>query len=146
VCYSIYVSTDCPEDLGAQKFKHLNFNNNLAPEPSHVQLLPLLAYPHRWFLNRAEYGGCSCQFRHSLDPQFEPPQDWMPEDEDNVSATKEAYQVFRRIVDGGYRLDLIDVFSGETFRDEIQTLAVSLESVAAESFRFFEGYRFVFEA
>lgn len=107
--YSIYLSTDCPRDLSAESFVHLRFEK-AGPLPLDEELKPALGHPHQWFLTRRAYGGCSCHFRHSeYDPRFEPLQDWMPENEDDVLATREAYRVFRRLVADGYQLDLIDV-------------------------------------
>ncbi len=140
MCYSIYLSTDCPRDLAAESFVHLRFE-----KPLDEELKPALRHPHQWFLTRREYGGCSCHFRHSeYDPRFDPPQDWMPEDEDDVLATREAYRVFRGWVADGYQLDLIDVSDINQHETDFKNLLVPLSSISEESFRFFWGYHFDF--
>lgn len=142
MCYSIYLSTDSPQDLAAEVFAHLQFGMP-APDPAHEELLPLFAHPRRWYLSRREYGGCSCHFRHSMDEAtFEPPQDWFPEDADDIAASREAYRAFRKIVSDGYGLDLISVWDMETA--EVKKLVVPLSSMGEDSFRFFSGYRFDF--
>ena len=145
MCHSIYLSTDSPQDLGAEPFEHLQFSADLDPEPAHEELLPLLAYPRRWFLNRREYGGCSCHFRHCYESTFEPPQNWAPEEEDDVAATREAYRAFRKIVEDGYHLDVIDVFADDTPASQVQRLDVSFRAIDEEAFQFFSGYQFDFD-
>lgn len=145
MCYSIYVSTTSPENLDEAVFKHLQFNGGFEPEPNHEPLMPLLGHPRRWYLTRAEYGGCSCHFRHAdYDLSFGPPEDWCPEDEDNNLATSEAYHFFRQVLEQGYELDLINAWSNETPMYQVTSLDVFLDSVPEESFRFFENHHFKF--
>lgn len=145
MCYSIFLSTDSTEDFAINTYLYLCFSKDLSPEPSEQDLLPLLAYPNRWFLNRSEFGGCSCHFLHSRDDhQFREPLDWLPQGADDVSATEEAYNVFSEIIRSGYKLDVLDVFSNRETNIEIRDLEISFGSIEAISFRFFENYRFNF--
>src|SRR6266550_3266194 len=115
MCNVIYLSTTSDEDLSAVSSDRLRFEP--ITEDDDPGILALLEYPHKWYLTR-EFGGCSCHFRHDRSisgwtgeaiRSFEPPQDWCPEDSDNIEATLAAYEVLMRILASGYRLDLVDV-------------------------------------
>jgi hypothetical protein len=79
----------------------------------------------------------------SVDLGFGPPEDWFPEDEDNIEATIVAFHFFARLVREGHGVDVVDVWTGEGV-ESIQELEVSVDEMPAESFRFFQNYRFNF--
>jgi len=72
---------------------------------------------------------------------FAPPEDWNPEDEDNIEATGAVYDVLVGILTGGHKVDLIDAWSN-TLLEAITALDVSLSEVDRDSFRFFENRKF----
>ncbi len=146
MCHMVYLSTTCEEDLRALVSDCVRFEP--ITDRDDPAILALLEYPRRWFLTR-EFGGCSCHFRHSMAidsrtgdriVEFEPPQDWLPEDEDDVAATVAAYDVFSRIVEEGHYLDVVDVWNGAR-PETIETVGVSLSGVPGDHFRFHEDRR-----
>ena len=142
MCYTIYLSTTSGEDLS-----DLNDGPFFFYRPSEhddPDMLALLEHPSRWYLG-SQYGGCSCHFRHvqmDREPEFVPPEDWCPEDEDDIEATKAVYDVLSRIVSEGHKLDLLSIWEGCS-PDAVKAARFSLSEVPRESFRFFEDYRFV---
>ena len=76
---------------------------------------------------------------------FEPPQDWCPEDSDNVEATLAAYEVFKRIIASGHQLDVVDVWD-DMKPEEVEIVRVVLSEVSADHFRFFENRKFIMYA
>src|SRR5437773_5314111 len=109
MCYVICLSTTSQEDLSAIPSDRLRFER--IRDEGDPGILRLLDHPAKWFLTR-EFGGCSCHFRHDASvngwtcetaTSFEPPQDWCPEDAENVEATKDAFEVFKRILAEGHR-------------------------------------------
>ena len=141
MCYSIYLSTTSQDDLSqlpSKLYRFLPITSEDDPD-----IIQLLDYPVKWYI-QCQYGGCSCHFRHlgegsSID--FSPPEDWCPEDADDVEATKAVYDLLAGMLDNGYRVDLIDVWSN-TSPEAITPLDVSLNEVTQDAFRFFENYQF----
>ncbi len=74
---------------------------------------------------------------------FCPPEDWDPEEEDNVLSTGAIYDAFLLLVTEGHKVDIVDTWANDPM-DGIKTIVVSLSEVGRDGFRFFEGYRFVF--
>ena len=58
--------------------------------------------------------GCSCTFRHlaGWELGFDEPQDWFPEEQDNLQATAELYRVIASLVQGGHR-QIASIFGRE---------------------------------
>ncbi|MFI5387579.1 MAG: hypothetical protein ACHQ50_15835 [Fimbriimonadales bacterium] len=142
MCYSIYISTTTDEDLAALPSTLFRFERD--PEAETPAMRDLLAHPHRWFLT-GQGGGCSCHFRHVMgesDFGFGPPVDWYPEDEDDVESTHAVYEVFARVVNSGHQVDVVDMWS-DMMPQYVDPMEVSLSQVPAESFRFFDGKRFI---
>jgi hypothetical protein len=132
MCFTIYLSTTSPEALDEDPFNLYHFWRVEDEDPE------------IWFLE-CQYGSCSCYFRHLLAANelcFEPPADWSPEDADDVEATIAVYNVFKRVLASGHKLDLVDAWNG-TPPGDIVTLEVSLNDVPADHFRFFESHRFI---
>ncbi len=68
-------------------------------------------------------------------------EDWEEEDEDDLEATQEACQTFKRLIEAGHGVDVMSLWSGAQKAD-VTTIAVSLREVRPETFRFVENYRF----
>ena len=143
MCYVIYLSTSSGEDFlqlptDLYRFEH-------ADAPGEAQAIGLLKYANKWLL-LCRYGGCSCHYRHlagsvGREPEFGPPEDWCPEDDDNIESTAAVYDVFARILAEGHRLDVLDIWNGENL-EAVTSIAVSLSSVPRQAFGFFENYQF----
>jgi|WetSurMetagenome_2_1015567.scaffolds.fasta_scaffold150314_2 hypothetical protein len=141
MCYMVYLSTDCPDDLARQssdlvRFRRLSVESD-GPSPRG------LMQEHRWYVGSKSE--CSCTFRHlmreSLDLGFGAPEDWYPEERDHLDATHELYCVVKTIADRGHQVQLLDCWSGDEGKDPVQR-DVSLSDVGADAFRLFEGHVF----
>ena len=142
MCYLLYLSTSSSEDLTRNNSDLINFQRLEITEDAR---LSLLRNQEKWFVGSKS--GCSCTFRHlfSVELGFGEPQDWFPEDEDQLRATAALYQVIARLVGAGNRVDCLDIWQGADEAD-IRTKVVSLNAVSEKAFRLFENYHFVFEA
>lgn len=151
MCYTIFLSTTSDEDLSVLSPELLQFERIGGADKclSSVEEDPIeerLAHANRWLLI-CRYGGCSCHYRHLprelRDLGFAPPVDWNPEDDDDIESTAAAYDVFRRLLSEGHKLDVIDAWA-DTPADGIADMPVRLCEVPKEAFRFFDGVRFAF--
>jgi hypothetical protein len=141
MCYMVYISTDCADDLSLQRSELVRF-----AEPSAATCAPytrILKHEHKWFVgSRSE---CSCTFRHlcreSVGLGFGAPEDWFPEDQDSIEATHQLYKILRAIVLRGHQVELLDCWSGDEDRDA-EPLDVPLSQISLEQFRLFEGHVF----
>jgi hypothetical protein len=141
MCFLIYLSTTSPEDLRLlpSKLYHL-LPLSKEDDPA---IANLLENPSQWFIE-CQYGGCSCHFRHLMtggDLWFSPPEDWFPEDADDIEATKAVYDLLSKMLAEGHKVDLVDVWVG-TKPEAITERDVSLSEVDRDSFRFFENRKF----
>ncbi len=139
MCYSVYISTDAPDDLTAHnsenvRFERLSASNN---DPT----TRLLEFPYKWYIGSK--AGCSCSFRHlmSIELGFSEPVDWYKEDQDDIDATRELHSILFKILISGYDIDLVDSWQGAQPKD-IKTLDVSLSDITLTAFRLFENYKF----
>lgn len=143
MCYLVYLSTTSWEDLGqlpSALYHFLPLSNEDDPA-----LVKLLGHPRQWFLE-CQYGGCSCHFRHLCegnDWDFAPPEEWCPEDADDIEATKAIYDVLVGMLADGHKVDLVAVWD-DAQPEAIAVLDVSLSEVDRDSFRFFENHKFNF--
>ncbi len=140
MCYLVYVSTTSAEDLNALSNALLRLEK---PKPDD-QIPDVLKYEHMWFVTDC-HASCSCGFRHLMEPSlgFDIPQDWAPEEEDSVEATRAFIGLVRRLVQSGHRVDCVDFWSGRQ-GEKIRYKEVNLKAVRDDAFRFFENYRFEF--
>lgn len=141
MCYSIYLSTTSQEDLSSLPSTLYRFLP--LTEEDDPDILRLLDYPVQWYL-QCRYGGCSCYFRHlgaGSDMNFAPPEDWFPEDLDDLEATQAVYEVLVRILAEGHRVDLVDAWT-DAQPETITLLDVSVSEVPQDNFRFFENHKF----
>ena len=108
-----------------------------------------LAFPYKWFVG--SQAGCSCSFRHlyitSVELGFGEPEDWFPEEENDITATHQVISVIRSLIERGERVDVIDAWDdGKTEAVPLGgDIEVNLKEVGNESFRFFENHRFSFD-
>lgn len=145
MCYMVYLSTDCADDLSVETDELVRFEKPAAERQS-----PLprgLRHAHAWFVGSKS--GCSCTFRHayreSVELGFGPPEDWCPEEEDAIAATLRLYGILSEIVRRGHQVDLLDCWSGDEDQAPVP-LDVSLSEVPATHFRLFEGRLFTLRA
>lgn len=140
MCYVLYLATDCPEDLAARSSQLVRFER---AGDEGLPSIGILTQPHRWFVGSKS--GCSCTFRHlyrdSVDLGFGAPEDWYPEEQDALDATRELYEIVKGIVERGHEVELLDCWHGDEDKVAV-TLDVSLGEVSAGQFRLFEGYLF----
>ncbi len=136
MCYLLYLSTSCPDDLSIHNSPLLQLEK-AAHSPE------ILSHPHRWFISYR--GGCSCGLRHEMDATlgFTAPADWLPEDPETLAVTAVLYRVVRALVDAGHDVDCVDTWNG-ALPDPTPMIEVDLDRVSEVELRFFEGHRFVF--
>jgi hypothetical protein len=145
MCNLVYLSTNSVEDLAQSDSERIQFKPLEEDDKVYGNVLK---HPQKWFVPAPS--GCSCGFRHLLsinqvyDQGFREPEDWCPEDEDDIAATAELYRVMARLQAAGHKVDCLDVWNG-TPADEVQEQSVDLRTVPEKAFRLFEGYHFVFE-
>ena len=140
MCYKTVLSTSSGCDLQAFNTPLLHFEREMpgVPEEAHLR------YPQRWFVG-SQYG-CSCGFRHltSYELGFAAPEDWMPEDADDITASLQLVAVVRSLQQAGEQLDCIDAWTDDEPRADahVEALVVELGSLADAQFCLFAGYRF----
>ncbi len=101
-----------------------------------------LSYPDKWFVGSK--AGCSCTFRHTMSPElgFSEPVDWYKEEQDEVDATINLYEIISTLVADGHHVDCIDSWAG-TKNETQKTIEVSLAKVPSKAFRLYENYKFI---
>jgi hypothetical protein len=136
-----YISTDCEDDLSALTTDLVQFE-----KPSAEKQAPcprILKHEHKWFVGSKSE--CSCTFRHllyeSVELGFNEPQDWFPEEADDIDATRRLYVILNDMVQRGYQVDLLDCWSGDE-NEDTASLDVSFGQIPVNHFRLFEGYLF----
>ncbi|MCW5941620.1 MAG: hypothetical protein KIS66_05275 [Fimbriimonadaceae bacterium] len=163
MCHLITLSTTRPDDLREIEQACCVFEPLDADDP----IGAALEHPHRWFV-ACRFGGCSCHFRHAhgpalawdpaaggpqesggwvedpqTEPSFGPPEDWSPEDADDVRATAEFWEILRSLAASGDAVEVVCVWEEPPGTEvEVRTWDVSLREVPRESFRFHDGWRF----
>ena len=163
MCYSVYLSTNSNEDLSLIKSEEFSLSRlTTKDEPDErdmdnteeAQLLRLLSHSNNWYLS-GKNGGCSCHFRHTEEsfqpnmkktfmPYFSIPEDWSPEDPEDVESTASFYDALVLMVSRGYQVEILDTWTG-TKPARIRSMPVSLSTVSRDQFRFFNGFRFILE-
>jgi hypothetical protein len=139
MCYGTYISTDSPDDLTLRNSELIRFErvSNLNADPC----TRLLDFPNKWYVGSKSI--CSCTFRHlySVELGFGEPEEWFPEEQDNINATKELYEALKSMLSSGHHIDLMDRWEGAQPED-ITTLDVALADVPEKAFRLFENHKF----
>jgi hypothetical protein len=145
MCNMVYLSTDSADDLAPRssdlvRFEKPSSNPQSAPPAA-------LKHEHRWFVGSRS--GCSCGFRHlvhqSVGLGFGEPEDWFPEDRQDLEATVSLYEVLKDLVQRGHQVEVLDCWSGDEGAAFVP-LVVSLSQVPAGHFRLFEGHVFTLTA
>ena len=139
MCYGVYISTDSPENLAERNSDLVRFEK--VTDPSADPCIGLLDFPNQWYVGSKSE--CSCTFRHlcSVELEFGEPEDWYPEEQDEIDATKQLYSVLTSLLSSQYNVDLADRWEG-TQPEDITTLDVSLDYVSEKAFRMFEDHKF----
>lgn len=139
MCYSIYLSTDSDLDLSTKNNHLIQFMKESIPQP----YLSLLQFQNHWYVGSKSI--CSCTFRHlhSIELGFCEPQDWYPEDEQEIEATLIFIRIVREILQQGNQVDCLDIWEAASQSDIIQ-INVNLEDIRDDQFRFYENYHFHF--
>jgi hypothetical protein len=140
----IVLSTSSDADLTRNNSELLVFSKDWQHVPEHA----LLGFEHKWLIGSRD--GCSCGFRHldgdSVELGFAAPEAWMPEEADDIAATREVVAALKGHLGDGVQADCIDAWMSDdpsalALRGEVP---VKLCGIEAEAFRFFGNYRFVF--
>jgi len=137
----LYLSTNSNQDLSVYNSGFIGFERLGKDEP---EVTEFLKHPWNWLAVAPE--ACSCGFRHLCDGDldFSEPQDWYPEEDDDVRATTELYRVIADLVSAGHQVECLDTWNG-TLQADVKTRRVDLTVVSERMFRLFENQRFVFE-
>jgi len=141
MCYSVYLSTTCPDDLSLRNSELVRFER--ASDPASDPCTGLLGFPHQWYVGSKSH--CSCTFRHLASPElgFFDPVDWIEEGQDDIDATRELYLVLFSLFADGYQVDIIDRWEG-VLPEDVKTLDVLLNAISQSAFVLFENHRFRF--
>jgi len=139
MCYVVFLSTSYPGDLSAHNTGLLQLNRELGAEPA----IELLEHPFRWFVGSRQ--GCSCGFRHLTAPElgFNTPEEWFPEESEDLDASAEFFAVVRKLIGGGHKVDCVDSWT-QTGCGLIRRMEVSTSTLRDGEFRFFENHHFLF--
>ncbi len=143
MCYQIFVSTNCNDDLSDKNSKLVKFTKELPFDIASG----LLCYKNVWYVD-SEAGGCSCSFRHANDPKlgFGVPEDWYPEDEVDIKSTIDFIQIIRSILKAGFNVDCIDMWNDNSAMvSPSEKVLINLSDIKSEEFRFFENHIFEFK-
>lgn len=141
MCYFVYLSTDDETDLAVHNSPLLVFDRNL--DRCERAPLDILQFDHKWYVGSAS--GCSCSFRQvsSTDMGFHVPQDWCPEDPDDIEATRQFYSVVAELIGRGKQVDCVSWWV-DAPADKIVSMNVDIAVVSKETFLFLENHHFVF--
>jgi hypothetical protein len=143
VCYMVILSTSSSEDLTQYNTELLKFEARLPGLGEENEL----ASPQKWFVGSKD--GCSCAFRHlhtsAVELGFGAPEDWYPEEQDDIDATKQFYSVVSKLVSDGYSVDCVDTWDHQKGESSLSGMEiVSIGAVKPSEFRFYENYKFEF--
>lgn len=143
MCYMLFLSTDSQAELSESNTELLCFSKELPGLPEER----LLEYPNKWFVGSAQ--GCSCGFRHlcsaSIELGFGIPEDWFPEDADDIEATHQFIRVVRSLRASGAAVECIDAWCDDNHSVSLKgTVQVNLDEIPDVAFRFYENQRLVF--
>jgi len=141
MCYYVYLSTDADTDLTVHNSPLLAFDRNL--DRGEKAPLDVLRFVHKWYVGSA--AGCSCALRQfcSTDMGFHVPQDWSPEDPDDIEATRQFYDAVAELIGRSKQVDCVSWWV-HTPADKIVSMNVDLATVSKETFLFLENHRYVF--
>ncbi|SUD39501.1 Uncharacterised protein [Ectopseudomonas mendocina] len=144
MCYAVIFSTTSTRNLEKLNNDTLHFSREI-PD---LEQLRYLQYPNKWHLTTD--GSCSCGFRHldmgADELGFSEPEDWLPEEPEDIQATLQVVAILKSLLAEGEKLDCIDVWhGGEHTKPSIKNkIAVNLNALSDVKFRFIENYLFNF--
>ncbi len=138
MCYHVFLSTTDAADLSAWDSPLLR----LERESAGVQIPVRLLHPFRWRVFGRD--GCGCGFRHVMDPEqgFGVPEEWCPEDPEDVRATAELFERLRALLDAGAEVDCAALWEGAALAD-VRQREVRGRHLRPGEFRFFENHHIV---
>jgi hypothetical protein len=139
MCYVVFLSTSDPGDLTAHNTGLLRFSRELGREPA----VELLEHPFRWHVGSRQ--GCGCGFRHLTAPElgFNTPEEWFPEEPEDLHATAEFFAVVQSLIAAGHKVDCVDVWT-QTGCDLVRRMEVATSTLRDGEFRLFENHHFRF--
>jgi hypothetical protein len=140
MCYSVYLSTNNPTDLAKYNTELATFQR--ISESDENPFTAMLKNPNKWYVGSKS--GCSCTFRHltSTELGFGEPVDWYPEEQENISATKELFRLISMLFAGGYCADIMSTWEGSEQAD-IAEMNIDLSRLNESTFRLFENHHFI---
>ena len=141
MCYALYLSTDSQKDLTKHNSDLVRFEPISNDDENHFTML--LKNRNKWYVGSKS--GCSCTFRHlkSIELGFGEPEDWYREDQDEIDATKELFNLIDQLIFCEDQVDCISIWEGSDPEDVVK-MDVQLSLLSEVSFRFFENRHFVF--
>ena len=146
MCYLTLLSTSSDADLTVRNNELVQFSKSLPG----IEEEKYLEYPFKWYLGSKT--GCSCEFRRlctqSVSLGFGDPEEWFPEEPDQIVATRHIASVIRSMVASGARVDCVDAWAHDPkVADPLAgQIEVDLSEISDTQFRFFERHRFDFVA
>ncbi len=141
MCYLLLLSTSSQDDLTQYNSELLKFSSKLPALPD----IGKLKYKHQWYIGSKS--GCSCTFRHlySVELGFGEPEDWNPEEPDEVAATLQLIKVIRDLISHGEQIDCIDSWEHQGGQSACPVeRVVDLSQTSDMQFRLFENHHFIF--
>lgn len=140
MCYSVYIATNSEQDLECYNERQISFQKIDKKD----EITSLLENENKWFVGSPS--SCSCAFRHltSYDLGFGEPEDWYPEDKEDLEATKKLYRVILKLIAEGYKVECVDAWEGVK-PEQIKTMDVEIDNISEKEFRLFENYLFKFK-
>ncbi|MFH0782409.1 MAG: hypothetical protein V2B20_10735 [Pseudomonadota bacterium] len=136
----MYISTNSDQDLAINNNKLIKFEK--AQNEDEELPKEILSYKNIWYVGSAS--GCSCSFRHLMTPDlgFSEPVDWYEEDGEDIEATKQLYDVLKKVLEKGKQVEIVDKWTQVESKD-IKEMEISLSEINRNEFRFIENYKFI---
>ncbi len=143
MCYMVILSTDSEINLSKYNDKLVQYSKDM-PGLSEESYLK---YQNMWFVTSQHT--CSCGFRHmhfnNIDSGFGVPENWCPEEAEDLESTLEFIQTIRNLLNSGAKVDCIDVWDSQDGSGILSGVVdVDLSSIKDEEFRFYENCHFIF--
>lgn len=145
MCYMTIISTTSERDLKEFNSVGVIFTKDMPGLPEER----ILKHQNKWFIESIH--GCSCGFRHLMscnfpDLGFSEPEEWFPEEQEDIEATLKLVNAFKQIISDGSKLDCIDAWAGnENIAPNISgQVEVNFRQLPDSEFRFIENYQHEF--
>lgn len=143
MCYLLYISTNSEHDFAVNNSKLVKFEK--VTDKDEELPAEILRCPNIWYVGSAT--GCSCSFRHLMAPDlgFSEPVDWYKEEEEEIEATKQLYDILKNELDKGSAIEIVDKWTRTGLKD-IKEMNVSFSDVSRNQFRLIENYKYILTA